>query len=85
MMLAMETEGRLPERSNEPLGHAVLYPLLACNARCPFCSTRVYAASGLVATSDFLAGTFDRSIHAHTLSLDEAKARYDAMKAAGVT
>jgi MoaA/NifB/PqqE/SkfB family radical SAM enzyme len=85
MMPVMETEGRLPQGSGEPLGHAVLYPLLACNARCPFCSTRVYAPGGPIATSDFLAGALDRSIHAHTLSLDEAKARYAAMRAAGVT
>lgn len=75
----------MPAMESEPPGHAVLYPLLACNARCPFCSTRVYVPGGLVATSDLLAGVLDRSIHAHTLSLDEAKARYAAMKAAGVT
>lgn len=61
-----------------------LYPLLACNARCPFCSSRVYTPSGIVATSDWLRGDVSRGIGAHTLSLAEAFSRYERMRAEGI-
>lgn len=64
--------------------HAVFYPLLGCNARCPFCSSRVYTEEGIVATSDWLAKTTSRGLGEHTLSLDEAKARYRAFRDEGI-
>ena len=36
---------------------ATLLPLLDCNARCPFCSTRVYTEKGVVSPADFEAGS----------------------------
>ncbi len=70
--------------TNAPL-HAVFYPLLGCNARCPFCSTRVYTDEGIVATSDWLANTTSRGLGEHTLSFAEAQARYRALHDEGVT
>lgn len=65
--------------------HAIFYPLLGCNARCPFCSSRVYTDNGIVATSDWLANTTARGLGEHTLSLNDAKARYRALRDEGVS
>ncbi len=65
--------------------HAVFYPLLGCNARCPFCSSRVYTDEGIVATSDWLANTPSRGLREHTLGLEEAKLRYRALRDEGVS
>lgn len=63
---------------------AVFYPLLACNARCPFCSTRVYTPEGVVATSDFLKGDTQRGIQAYTLSFEESRERYRGFRDQGI-
>ena len=63
---------------------AVFYPLLACNARCPFCSTRVYTPDGVVATSDYLKGDTRRGIQAYTLSYEESRERYRGFRDQGV-
>ncbi|MEO5730854.1 MAG: radical SAM protein, partial [Byssovorax sp.] len=63
---------------------AVFYPLLACNARCPFCSTRVYTPEGVVATSDYLKGDTRRGIQAYTLSYEESRERYRGFRDQGV-
>lgn len=65
--------------------HAVFYPLLGCNARCPFCSSRVYTDDGIVATSDWLANTPSRGLGEHTLALEEAKSRYRTLRDEGVS
>lgn len=65
--------------------HAIFYPLLGCNARCPFCSSRVYTEEGIVATSDWLAKTTSRGLGEHTLSLEEAQGRYRTLRDEGVT
>ncbi len=72
------------EERGEVADKAVLYPLLACNARCPFCSSRVYTPSGIVATSDWLRGEVHRGIGAHTLPLAEAFAVYERLRAEGI-
>ncbi len=62
----------------------MFYPLLACNARCPFCSTRVYTPDGVVATSDYLKGDTRRGIQAYTLSYEESRERYRGFRDQGV-
>ena len=62
---------------------ATLLPLLDCNARCPFCSTRVYTEKGVVSPADFEAGS-RRTIKDYTQSLEEVRRTYDEKLAEGV-
>lgn len=74
------------ERSSaSSINHAVLLPLLACNARCPFCSTRVYTPDGIVSAAEHgRVGAPQRRLAEHTISLDDAKERYRRLRAEGV-
>ncbi len=62
---------------------ATFFPLLACNARCPFCSTRVYTADGVVSNDDFQDGT-TRKLDTHTYSFEAACAEYRRLHERGV-
>lgn len=62
---------------------AALLLQLDCNARCPFCSTRVYTEEGVLSPVDFRQGLVRRAKE-YTLSLDELKRHYDALRAEGV-
>lgn len=62
---------------------ATVLPLLDCNARCPFCSTRVYTEHGIQSPIDLREGV-KRRAKDYTLSLDELRAIYDGLRADGV-
>lgn len=55
---------------------------LDCNARCPFCSTRVYTEQGLSSPVDWRAGVARRAKD-YTQSLEELKHQYDLLWDAG--
>ena len=83
----MQDHAQAPQPNHAPASSvrsAVFYPLLACNARCPFCSTRVYTPDGVVATSDFLKGDTRRGIQAYTLSYEESRERYRGFRDQGI-
>lgn len=61
-----------------------LYASLLCNARCAFCSTRVYTDEGILSTDDYRRGRTQVPLASHTLSLDAARAIYDRLKASGI-
>lgn len=56
---------------------------LDCNARCPFCSTRVYTEQGVLAPVDFRQGVV-RPAKEYTLSTEAIRAHLDALRAEGV-
>jgi pyruvate-formate lyase-activating enzyme len=62
---------------------ASLLVQLDCNARCPFCSTRVYTEQGVLAPVDYRQGVV-RAAKEYTLSLEALVAHYDALRAEGV-
>lgn len=63
---------------------ATLLPILACNSRCPFCSTRVYTEGGIVSTSDFKEGNRSRNIAEYTISFEQATQSYDRFFREGI-
>lgn len=82
-----------------PRTAAVVFPLLACNARCPFCSSRTYTPEGVTSPLDhrealkhrrsllrrlFVPEPRFRPVGEYTQTLAEARADYDRLRAAGV-
>lgn len=62
---------------------ATFYALLSCNARCPFCSTRVYTDDGIVAASDHAKGQL-RALDEHTFDFDTACAELVRLRDQGI-
>ena len=62
---------------------ATILVQLDCNARCPFCSTRVYTDQGVLAPVDFRQGVV-RAAKEYTLSTEAIRAHLDALRADGV-
>jgi MoaA/NifB/PqqE/SkfB family radical SAM enzyme len=68
---------------------ATFYPVLACNAKCPFCSTRVYTDQGIVSSEDYNRPDRDpnsrlRVVSDYSVSLDQAKEIYRKLRDDGV-
>jgi hypothetical protein len=63
---------------------ATVFPLLDCNARCPFCSTRVYTEAGIASPVDRRAGIVRRAKD-YTYPLEELKEALRTLRAQGVT
>ena len=62
---------------------ATILVQLDCNARCPFCSTRVYTPEGVLSPVDYKQ-SIARRAKDYTLSLEELKRVYDGLRADGV-
>jgi MoaA/NifB/PqqE/SkfB family radical SAM enzyme len=62
---------------------ASVLPLLDCNARCPFCSTRVYTDAGVRSTTDYREAN-DRRLKEYTQTLAEVERTYDELVAGGI-
>lgn len=78
---------------------AIVFPLLACNAHCPFCSSRTYTSEGITSPLDYRRSLERpsnpllrllrrkpafRPVSEYTHTLDEARAVYDRLRADGV-
>lgn len=78
---------------------AIVFPLLTCNAHCPFCSSRTYTPEGITAPLDYRRARERsrnplvrllrrkpafRPVTEYTHTLDEARATYDQLRADGV-
>ena len=76
------SEARSAPRDTRP---ATFYPVMTCNARCPFCSTRVYTEHGVVSAEDYGKGRKLRLVQEYTFALDKAKEAYQKLRDSGVT
>ncbi len=81
-VLASMTGAALPAILDTPK-RAMILVQLDCNARCPFCSTRVYTDQGLLSPLDYREHVARRAKD-YTLSLEELKQLYDRLRADGV-
>ncbi len=74
---------RYPFAVLDDAGKASMLPLLDCNARCPFCSTRVYSDQGVHSPGDFQRNEL-RPIKQYTQTFEEVQRGYDEMRARGI-